>query len=62
MKLTLDLATDESIAVRYLAHELDVDLPAAAQRALRDWLIGNGYLELLNDNKNAEGGYGTDSE
>lgn len=46
MKLTLTLQTDEAIALRRLANELGGDLDAAAQIALRDWLIGQGLLEL----------------
>ncbi len=58
MRIELDLATDESIALRRLATEIGTDLPAAAQRALRDWLIGNGYLELPqpDDDSSPEGG------
>jgi len=46
MKITLDLATDEAIALRRMAAALSDDLSIAAQIALRDWLIGHGYLEL----------------
>lgn len=46
MKLTLALPTDERLALRRLALERDVSLDQAAQIALRDWLIGHGYLEL----------------
>ncbi len=46
MKLELTLSTDESIALRRLAHELGADLPDAAKTALRDWLISHGHLEL----------------
>lgn len=46
MKITLDLATDESIALRRFANEQGVKLPDAAEAALRDWLIGHGYLDL----------------
>lgn len=46
MKITLDLATDESLALRQFANEIGGDLDIAAHIALRDWLIGHGYLEL----------------
>lgn len=46
MKLTLTLATDEAIALRRVAAGLGDNLSIAAQLALRDWLIGHGYLEL----------------
>lgn len=47
MRIEIDLSTDEAIALRRLAAELGADFPDAAKTALRDWLIGNGYLELL---------------
>lgn len=46
MKITLDLATDESLALRQFANEVGGDLDIAAHLALRDWLIGQGLLEL----------------
>lgn len=47
VKLTLDLATDESIAIRRLANQLGCcSTTDAAKTALRDWLIAGGYLEL----------------
>lgn len=49
MKITLDLATDESIALRRFANEQGVKLSGAAKVALRDWLIGHGYLELADE-------------
>lgn len=48
-ELVLNLSTDEMIALRRLASELGADLPDAAKTALRDWLIGNGYLEIPED-------------
>lgn len=45
-QLDLTLSTDEAIALRRLAVELGAELPDAAKTALRDWLIGNGYLEV----------------
>lgn len=49
MKLTLTLQTDEAIALRRLANELGGDLDIVAQIALRDWLIGQGLLELSHE-------------
>lgn len=46
MKLALSLPSDIAIALRRMALEGDRHLAAAAEMALRDWLIGNGYLEL----------------
>lgn len=45
MRLTLDLATDESLALRRFATDQGLKLPHATQLALREWLIGAGYLE-----------------
>jgi hypothetical protein len=56
MRIELDLSTDESIALRRLATEIGADLPTAAKRALRDWLIGNGYLELLGEEPEPDSG------
>lgn len=46
MKITLDLATDESIALRRFANETGEELDAAAHIGLREFLIGIGMLEL----------------
>lgn len=46
MKLVVTLAADESIALRRVAAALGDNLEITAQIALRDWLIGHGYLEL----------------
>lgn len=55
MKIALTLSTDESIALRRLANVLGSSEDDAAKTALRDWLIGNGYLELAEaDNDNGE--------
>lgn len=45
MKLTLDLDTASSIALRRLANELRCSEEEAAVRALREALIGTGLLE-----------------
>jgi hypothetical protein len=46
MKITLDLATDERIALRRLMAEHNIDTPEmAAHIGLRDFLIMTGYLE-----------------
>lgn len=55
MKITLDLATDESLALRRFANETGEELDAAAHIGLREFLIGIGMLELPesdNDNEN----------
>ena len=44
--LTLDLATDEALALRRFANETCEELDAAAHIALREFLIGVGMLEL----------------
>lgn len=50
MKISLDLSTDESIALRRFMAEFDFATPQdAVSAALRDWLIGQGYLELLHE-------------
>lgn len=49
MKLTITLSTDESIALRRFASADGVDLPAAAQVAIREFLISLGMLELEHD-------------
>lgn len=46
MKITLDLSTDESIALRRFANSVGCSTEEAMRAALRDWLIGCGYLEL----------------
>ena len=46
MKLTIDLDTASSIALRRLANELRCSEEEAAVRALREALIGTGLLEL----------------
>lgn len=55
--LTLTLSADERLALRRLAQERECSLEEAAQVALRDWLIGNGYLETEDaDNDNGDEG------
>lgn len=47
MKIELDLSADERIALRRFMNEFGLSAPEPALRlALRDWLIGSGYLEL----------------
>lgn len=47
MKITLELATDERIALRRLMAEHNIDTPEmAAHIGLRDFLIMTGYLEI----------------
>lgn len=46
MKLTLTLTSDVSIALRRMANQEGLSIEQAAEAVLRDWLIGNGYLEL----------------
>lgn len=45
MKITLDLAPDESIALRRFANETGEELDAAARLAIREYLISAGMLE-----------------
>jgi hypothetical protein len=46
MKITLDLSTDERIALRRLMAEHNIETPEmAAHIGLRDFLIMTGYLE-----------------
>lgn len=55
MKITLDLATDERIALRRFANEAGEDLDTAAHIDLREFLIGIGMLELAEaDNDNLD--------
>jgi len=49
MKITLTLAADESIALRRFANEIGCSNEDAAKTALRDWLIGQGLLELAHE-------------
>lgn len=46
MKITIELATDEAIALRRFANETGEELDAAAHLAIREFLIGVGMLEL----------------
>lgn len=46
------LTPDERIALRRFANEEGVELEVAAHLALRDWLVGHGYLESSADNDN----------
>lgn len=46
MKIALTLSTDERLALRRFANEAGEEPADAAHIALRDWLIGHGYLEL----------------
>lgn len=46
MKIALALPADVSIALRRMANQEELPLEQAVEIALRDWLIGNGYLEL----------------
>ena len=46
MKITLDLTTDERIALRRFANETGEELDAAAHVALREFLISVGMLDL----------------
>lgn len=57
MKITLDLPTDVSLALRRFAAEFDRSRETAAVMALRDWLIGHGYLEQddLEEDSETEG-------
>lgn len=52
MKIELDLSGEERIALRRFANEAGEDLAEAARMALRDWLIGHGYLESQADDDN----------
>lgn len=55
MRITLDLATDESIALRRFANETGKELDVSAHIGLREFLIGIGMLELPeSDNDNEE--------
>lgn len=54
MKIALNLAADESLALRRFANETGEGLDAAAHLAVREFLIGIGMLELPesdNDNR-----------
>lgn len=58
MKLPLALPADVSIALRRMANQEGLSLEQAAEIALRDWLIGNGHLELepeLDEDTETEG-------
>ncbi len=46
MKITLDLTTDERIALRRFANETGEELDAAAHIAIREFLTSVGMLDL----------------
>jgi hypothetical protein len=55
MKITLDLSTDERIALRRLMAEHNIDTPEmAAHIGLREWLTMTGYLELIELDEDTE--------
>lgn len=54
MRLTLDLPTDVSIALRRFATEQAAPEDQAAIAALRDWLVAQGYLEEEHDLEDME--------
>lgn len=55
MKIMIELATDESVALRRFASETGEDMEDAARLALREYLIGVGMLELPeSDNDNGD--------
>ena len=45
MKVLLELAADEAIALRRFSNEFRIDHDRAARFVLRDYLIASGYLE-----------------
>lgn len=52
MKITLDLSTDERLALRRFANETGEELEAAAHIGLREFLIGIGMLEPETEESN----------
>lgn len=55
MKVTLTLLHAEQVALRRFMAQFDIaTLEDAAATALRDWLIGQGYLELLEIDEDTE--------
>lgn len=55
MKITIDLTTDESIALRRLANEMGEELEESARTALREFLIGTGMLETIEGDNDNDG-------
>lgn len=47
MRITIDLAANEAIALRRFANSLGEEPADAAHVALRERLIGGGYLDML---------------
>lgn len=47
MTLTIAFSSDEILALRRLAEHYNCDPERAARMALRDWLIGHGYMDLF---------------
>jgi len=45
MRIELELSAEEITALARLGHEVGANTPDAAKTALRDWLIGHGYLD-----------------
>lgn len=50
MKITLELSTDERLALHRFASETGEELDAAAHIAIREFLTSVGMLEPKNDN------------
>lgn len=55
MKITIELAIEESIALRRFAHETGEDLDDAARIGLREFLISTGMLEMLEGDNDNDG-------
>lgn len=47
--LPITLSTDERLALRRFATERGLSLEQAMTLALREWLTGNGYLEMAHE-------------
>ncbi|MGS1095130.1 hypothetical protein ACVCNR_11165 [Aquamicrobium terrae] len=55
MKVTLTLLHAEQVALRRFMAQFDIATPEdAAATALRDWLIGQGYLKSLEIDEDTE--------
>lgn len=46
MKILLEIAADEAMALRRFANEYRIDPDQAARFVLREYLVAGGYLEL----------------
>lgn len=47
MQIEISLTDDEASALKEFGQKMGAELPDAAKTAIRDWLIGRGYLKRI---------------